>query len=143
MAYATQNDLVDAAGGAAAFLQLTDIDDDGVADADVVTRAQAAAEGWINSFLGRYALPIASPTPELRRLAAAETIYQVRAAKPAAAISEFDKEARRDRLTQLKAYQSGSLRPDLAGNLASTGRAAIVTGEDAGATVTRKTWDNG
>lgn len=138
MAYATQDELMDAAGGAAAYLQLTDIDDDGAADAAVVARAQAAAHAWINSFLGsRYATPVANPTAELRRLEAEETIYRLRASKPAAAIGEFDTQFRRDRETQLKAYQSGSLRPDIAANMPSTGRAVVVTAEDAGADVSR------
>lgn len=139
MAYATQDELVDAAGGAAAFLQLTDIDDDGNADAGVIARAQAAAEGWINSFLGgRYALPVSNPTPELRALAAAETIYQIKANKPAAALSEIDQQLHRDRLTVLQAYRSGALRPDIAGTLPSTGRAVVVTAEDAGSPVSRE-----
>ena len=140
MAYATQQDLEDAAGGAARFLELTDIDDDGAVDAAPVARAQAAAESWIDSFLSsRYApLPLAAPTPELRAIAAEETLFRLRQKKPGGA-SQNELEAHKDRVTQLQAYRSGGLRPDLPGVLRSdAGRARIVTSEDAGAIVSRE-----
>ncbi len=135
MAYATPQDLQDAAGGAARFLQLTDQGNDGTSDSGPVASAQAAAEGFVNAYLGRYALPLVSPTPEIRRIAAEETIYRLKVTLGAA--TDMDMDLRKERERQLLAYQHGTMRPDLEGVLRSTGRARIVTSEDAESPVSR------
>ena len=81
MAYATPQDLTDAAGGAVRFAQLSDQDNTGASDTTAVANAQAAAEGFMNAYLERYVLPLTSPTPEVRRLAAEETIYRLKVAQ--------------------------------------------------------------
>lgn len=63
MAYATLADLI-AAFGEQEMLDLTDRDEDGVADAAVLASAQARAQSVIDGYLaGRYALPLAAPYP--------------------------------------------------------------------------------
>lgn len=113
MAYATQADLDFAAGGAERWLQLTDWNDDTVADASVVSAAQAAADGWIDGYLRmRYATPIASPSATLRLLSAREVIYQIKASRGTVAITKEDLDERTQRIEELKAMRDGKLRPD-------------------------------
>ncbi len=66
MGYITNTD-IEKRLGAAAYVQLTDDNVDGVADAVVVDEARLAAEGEVDSYLGRrYQLPISLATyPEL------------------------------------------------------------------------------
>ena len=66
MPYATQQQLVNAAGGAARYLALTDWDNDNVSDAQVVSDAQTAAEAWIDTFIPvQFRPPITNPSNEL------------------------------------------------------------------------------
>ena len=135
MAYATPQDLTDAAGGAVRFAQLSDQDNTGASDTTAVANAQAAAEGFMNAYLERYVLPLTSPTPEVRRLAAEETIYRLKVAQ--GSVSDMDIEMRKERERQLVAYRNGTLRPNLETTLRSAGRASVLTSEDTGATVSR------
>ncbi len=65
MTYATLQDLIDEFGGRE-VIALSDRDGDGVADADVITRALEKADEEINGFLeGRYPVPLALPAPAL------------------------------------------------------------------------------
>ncbi len=58
MSYATNAD-VEERLGSAAYVQLTDDTGSGSADEDKVTEARLAAEGEVNSYLGRrYAVPV-------------------------------------------------------------------------------------
>lgn len=58
MAYVTDTDIEDRLGSAA-YVQLTDDDGNGVADAAVVDEARLGAEGEVNSYLARrYQVPI-------------------------------------------------------------------------------------
>lgn len=113
MGYATQAQLDFAAGGAGRFLQLTDWNDDGSVDADVVATATALAEGWIHSFLRqRYATPIANPSTDLQLLAAREFIYQIKASRGTVAITKEDLDDREARKLELEDYRDGKRRPD-------------------------------
>lgn len=141
MAYATQSELEDAAGGAARFLELTDWDNNGVSDAVVVGRAQASAEEWIDETLkSRYAVPLTTPTAEIREIAAAETIYRLKLKRGMIGAGDPDVDAHKERVRILDEYRSGLRRPGAPESVRSTqGRSAIITSEDSGATVSRRT----
>lgn len=63
MAYATLSDLVDAFDEVE-VLQLSDRDDDGTADADVIALVQERSQSLIDGYLrGRYSLPLSAPYP--------------------------------------------------------------------------------
>ncbi len=63
MTYAGLDDLVKRAGEAE-ILQISDRDDDGVADADVIAAALEGADDRINAWLGnRYVLPLSTVPP--------------------------------------------------------------------------------
>lgn len=79
MAYATQTDVENAAGGAAKLIELADWDADGSVDAAVLTDAIAAADEWINSYAQRrYDVPFATTPDIVRRFAAQEAVYRLR-----------------------------------------------------------------
>ncbi|KAB2947168.1 MAG: DUF1320 domain-containing protein, partial [Phycisphaerae bacterium] len=75
VAYITNED-IEARLGASAFVQLTDDDGDGEADAAVVDEIRLAAEGEVNSYLAqRYAAPIdVGAFPELSALLKSVTL---------------------------------------------------------------------
>jgi phage gp36-like protein len=63
MAYATLSDLIDAFDEVE-VLQLSDRDDDGTADADVIALVQDRSQSMIDGYLrGRYSLPLSAPYP--------------------------------------------------------------------------------
>jgi phage gp36-like protein len=130
--YATQQLLVNAAGGTARFVALTDWDNDAASDADVVALYQTQAESWIDSFIPvRYSPPLASPSDELRALAAAETIYRIRSEREQIGQAELEKRKERERY--LEDVRSGKLRPDSVTTEKSAGvRGAIVPLDDCG-----------
>lgn len=69
MPYATAQDLIERYGEAE-LIQLTDDSGSGVIDLDVLDRALADADAEINGYLsGRYALPLGTTPPLVRRLA--------------------------------------------------------------------------
>lgn len=53
MAYSTESDVQEAAGGSTRLIQLSDWDDNGVVDSTRVTNAIEAADAKINSYIGR------------------------------------------------------------------------------------------
>jgi len=77
MAYCIQNDILEQVDEDV-LIQLTDDDDAGVVDADVVTRAIADADAEIDSYCGaRYNLPF-YPVPEMvRKLSVDIAIYNL------------------------------------------------------------------
>lgn len=120
MAYATQDMIQMAAGGAERLVQLADWDGDGAIDADVIAAAQAAADGWIDSYLRtHYATPIASPTETLRRMSAAECVYWMRCSR-GMQLGDHDVEGRKLRTDQLLLMQQRKLLPDDPPPVAST-----------------------
>lgn len=113
MPYTTQPDLEAAAGGASRFTELADWDGDNVADAAIVARAQAEADGWIDSHLRRFsaadlAALRANPTDTIKRIAGAETIFWIREKRTT--ITREDLDLREDRERQLKAMRLDDLR---------------------------------
>lgn len=114
MAYTTQDDLDAAAGGAQRFTQLADWDNDGAADAPIVARAQAAADGFIDSHLRKFnaadlAALRAAPSETIKRLAADETIFWLREHGPIG-ITDNDLKLREQRIAELKLIKSDDLR---------------------------------
>lgn len=115
MPYTTQIDLEDAAGGAARFVELADFDGDGVADAAMVARAQAAADGFVDAHLRKFSAADlerlrASPSDTIRRLAADETIFRLREHRRQ--IGDDDRESQKLRKAELEAMRADKLRPD-------------------------------
>lgn len=105
MTYATLDDLI-ARAGETEILQVADRDDDGVADADVVTAATSAADERINAWLsGRYALPLASVPPIVKSWAVSIARYILhRDGPPEHVVKDYD-----DTLKELRAAASGQL----------------------------------
>lgn len=111
MPYASQAEIALSVGGDARLVELADFDNDGVADAAVIARAQAAADGFIDPFLRvRYATPIASPSPSLVRLAADHAVYEMK--KWRGGLTEMDLKDLENRERELKDYSKGLRRPD-------------------------------
>lgn len=111
MPYASQTKIELAAGGAARLVELSDWDGDADVDADVVEESQAAADGWIDSYLRmRFATPIPTPSSTLVRLAADEAVYWMREKR--GMLSQQDIEARKGRETWLRDCSKGLVRPD-------------------------------
>jgi hypothetical protein len=129
MPYTTQQDLDDAAGGARRFLELADFDGEGAPNAALVLRAQAAADGFVDSFLRKFTAADlerlrATPTATIRRLAADETIFRLRELRQM--VSESDRKSQELRRDELKEMRADRLRPDDQ----KTPRAVFIDNED-------------
>jgi hypothetical protein len=112
--YTTIADLNHAAGGADRLVELADWDGDGVADPAVLERAQLAADGFVDAHLRRFsaedlAALRASPTETIKRIAAEETIYQIRRQRPAS-VTEDDEKHREWRTEELRDMRADKLR---------------------------------
>lgn len=71
MAYATTADLIQAVGGPAVLVQLTDFDGDGTTDSGVVDAAIAEADALIDTYAcKRDRVPYAAPSIAIRKLSA-------------------------------------------------------------------------
>lgn len=87
MSYITNND-IELRLGAAAYVQLTDDDGNGVADTAVVDEARLAADGEVNGYLARrFAVPIDTAAhPELADVLKSVTLdvaeHRLRARRP-------------------------------------------------------------
>ncbi|MGE0547611.1 MAG: phage protein Gp36 family protein [Kofleriaceae bacterium] len=114
MPYATQAEIQLAAGGADQLRQLSDFAGNGTINADVIARAQAAADGVIDSYL-RLRVGVedleelrANPTTTISELAAAEAVYWMK--KSRGMVSELDLNLRKEREVRLKGLKAGELR---------------------------------
>jgi hypothetical protein len=112
--YTTLEDLQHAAGGASRLVELADWDGDGIADATVLERAQLEADGFIDSHLRRFSAADladlrADPTDTIKRLAAAEAIFQLREKRPAGVTKE-DIDLRTARVGELKEMRVDRMR---------------------------------
>jgi phage gp36-like protein len=111
MPYASQAKIELAAGGAVRLRDLADWDGDQAVDAAVIAEAQAAADGWIDSYLRmRFATPIAAPSTTLVRIAAEEAVYWMLERRGMA--GPQDVESRKRREAWLRDCASGAVRPD-------------------------------
>ncbi len=77
MAYFTREDLVLAAGGDDALVQLTDWDHDGVPDENVIDQFTLLAEGILDSFAVKYETPIARPNKAVRLHSSHQAIWLI------------------------------------------------------------------
>lgn len=124
MPYATEAQLVIAAGGQQSFDQLI-ASFDGSLAANVIAQARAAADSWIDGFLrSRYATPVANPSADLQTLSADEAIFRARKWKNAAALTEDHRKDHDERESLLKAMARGEVRPDEPAPAQSTAVAA-------------------
>ncbi len=113
MPYITQQDLENFAGGQVRLKELADWDGDGVIDAVAVNAAIANAEGLVDGFIRlRTKTPVANPSATLKRLVGEEAIYFLKYSRGNFAVTDFDKEARVDRIKQLEAHRDGKARLD-------------------------------
>lgn len=137
MPYTLQQHLEDEAGSPARLVELTDRLNTGAIDLAVLARAQAAADGWIDAHLRKFsaadltALRL-NPTPTIIRIAAAETIFQLRAQMPMG-VSESDIELHKARMAELQALGADSIR---VGDT-KTARASFIENDGE---VSRKNW---
>jgi phage gp36-like protein len=110
MPYASRQDLECAAGGADRLTELADWNRDGVADDDAIEKAQAKAEGLIDSYAAlRYAVPIAAPSQVMIQHAAEETIFQLKLRR--GMVTQADADERVVRLEWLDRLSQGKVRP--------------------------------
>lgn len=115
MTYASTNDMEMAVGGAARLVELADWDGDGVADADVLERAKAAADAMLDSHLRLRTSAAdlialrAAPPAELSTLAAEEAVYWMKKSK--GMIGPDDIDLRKERERHLDLMRAGQLRP--------------------------------
>lgn len=128
MTYATTQDLIDRFTQAE-LDQVADADNDGAADAEPVARALADADAEIDAALvGRYALPLLTPVPELLvRIACDLARESLHADRPTEVIQDRAKVAR----ALLADLAAGRRRLDVAAAPAaesSEGLTEIVTG---------------
>lgn len=112
MPYAQQSGLEIVAGGASRFRQLADFDGDGTPDADVIARALTDADAFIDPYLqNRYSTPLATPWPEIVRIAEAEAVYLMKTWRGLDWVSAHDTAAHQAREKTLEQYQDGTKRP--------------------------------
>jgi phage gp36-like protein len=111
MAYADQDDVERAAGGAQALADLTDLDGtrSGEVDTDVLEAAQQDADAEIDSYIGRNRkVPLASPVPPvIRRVSAEEVVYLLRMRRRM--LGEFEQTRHENNLRWLEGAAKGFL----------------------------------
>jgi phage gp36-like protein len=126
VAYASQDQIESAAGGAELLVQIADWDADGVVDAAAITWAQGAADSWINSFAGG---PLGSPSLILQMYAADEAVYQLRSKRRA--LTTDDETKRVDRLAWMQMLAKGQVRAELPAARTSAGAGPVDNRTDA------------
>lgn len=113
MPYASDDDLVFAAGGLDRLVQLSDWDNDGVADVSVLAKAKDFADSLINSYASKRYDPraiAANPSLTIRRMAAEEAIYYLRERR--GLVSEEDRTSQELRNAWFTKLSEGKVRPD-------------------------------
>lgn len=125
MAYCTQSDLLEQISQDV-LIQLTDDDDAGIIDSDVVTRAIADADAEIDSYCGtKYDVPFSTTPVMIRKLSVDIAIYNLYGRRQGA--PDDRKERYDDAISFLK---------DIAKGIASLGGDAPSNDDDAGPEVT-------
>lgn len=137
MAYATTDQIQNAAGGAARLVELADFDVDGIADVAVLAQAQAEVDGVIDSYVAkRYAVPVATPSLALQAASAAEVVYWLRSKR--GGVADDHRREHEERLKWFEAIAKGHAVPsDPLPTKASTARSAWVERDDDDAVVSR------
>jgi phage gp36-like protein len=111
VAYATTQDLENAAGGAERLRQLADWDADGIADSTVLDDFVGKASRWVDGFArAHHSVPFTAPVPtEIVDLVAAEVVYMLRKARQGR-VEDEDREDHVERLEWLKMLARGQVR---------------------------------
>lgn len=117
--YSTRADVVLAAGGVERLVQLTDYDNSGEEDTDLVNDALCEAEGVIDSYLRkRFEVPL-QVVPELvRRTAANMAVHVLKSRRDA--ITEKDVLEQEQRIKWLEGIKDGSIDPGVSPKLAKS-----------------------
>jgi phage gp36-like protein len=109
MAYASQSDLEQLAGGTDRLVELLDWDNDGALDPGALASILEEVDSWADGFIEfRYNTPLAD-APHLKQLAAAECVYRLRQRRGMA--SEADQAAHMERLRWLEGVRDGRIMP--------------------------------
>lgn len=109
MAYCTQTDVQNAAGGAERLRALVDWDGDTAVDAEPIAQAIADADAWINSYVARKRAVPLSPAPDIVRLTSArEAVYLLKQAR-GMAVTEDDKTNHEERERWLEGVAAGKI----------------------------------
>lgn len=141
MAYVTNAD-IEQRLGSSAYVQLTDDDGDGVANAGVVNEARIGAEGEVDGYLARrYRLPIDLVThPDIAGVLASFTLdlveYRLRSRRPPVPRDAVAARARAMRWLQCVANGVIEL-PSAAGLAASTARGIVAESTGNGRVLSR------
>jgi len=108
MPYVTKSDLEKEAGGPDKLVELTDDDQDGVADQAVLDDAIEEAGTLVDSYAQlRYATPFATPPARAKQLAAAEALYRLKRRRRAA--TEDDRLDHEERVRFLEQVSTGKV----------------------------------
>lgn len=120
MAYTDRAAVEVSAGGAAALIQLTDLDGDGVEDAGLVDTAIADADAEINSYARKvFSVPM-TPTPDfISALAKRLAVYNLKQQRNC--LTEDDEMAQKARIKWLENLAAGKVDPGGSNKLAPSG----------------------
>jgi phage gp36-like protein len=109
VAYSTQADLENAAGGADRLAELTDLDGSGSGEVDeeVLASAIADADALIDTYVGRNrAVPLQAPIPRMiTRVSADEAVFVLRLRRQM--VGDFERERHADNLGWLEQVAKG------------------------------------
>jgi phage gp36-like protein len=112
VAYTTQAQIANAAGGAAALDEIAAVDGGSTVDAGVLAQAQAEADAMIDSAARRLygdLLPFDPVHPAIAALAAAEVVYILRAQKRVLSDADITRKTARD--ATIEALKRGEWNP--------------------------------
>ena len=111
MAYCTQADVQDAAGGSERLKEISDLENSGSIDSAVVTKAIAVADELIDSYAQRrHAVPF-SPVPvRIRELSVNEAVYWLKKRRQRV-LSDDEREDHSERIIWLENLAKGLVSP--------------------------------
>jgi len=141
MAYSAQADWELAAGGLDRLTELSDFDESGQLNLDVLERKVADVDDLINAFLRErgFTVPLSTVPPAIRALSAAETLFELRQARGSANDSDRAMhEQRWARLPMVLAFMG-----DRATGAPSTPPSNGTRSVDAGDEFARDAWSRG
>lgn len=107
MAYSTQADVQTVAGGSARLRELSDFENAGAIDSDVVEQAITHADAWINTFVQmRFEVPLATTPAAVNALSANEAVYLLKKWRGMSTAEDDDDHTKRELL--LTAFANGA-----------------------------------